>query len=318
MTWGYQIGAVIQGAECVTGVGAATWVLPPPIGPVSVRTSSPKGAGFGELTFRGGGLESRRAAERSGEALQRALKVAAALTRVSVDPGPRGQGKDLSWASNAAQKAVSESSVGVEVQLVPDVWGLVTFEVKGEMPLRLMARTAGSIDPGILHRNVEDLLPPLEEWSDVGELSDVQWLACELMMAARAEASIRAELVTLVTALEVLSIRDLRRQRAQQLLDGFAMSISDALSGAEEQDVRELQGLKSALEDLRRASISSSIKQAVRNARAGELGLGRLVDDIYKCRSELVHSGRTTVNIFDLVPLSRKFCEDVLRFQLRQ
>jgi hypothetical protein len=154
------------------------------------------------------------------------------------------------------------------------------------------------------------LLDALIAWaSRVGKIDKRRRLACDLFAQSRFEVSPTAQVLTLVTALEVLAQRKKRTGRAAELVEHFLREAESARTTHKGQgpaaDIPSLNALAGALGELRNESIASSVQSL-----AGELGSGvqvggsepaDVVKRAYKARSDLLHGGTTKENLGQLL-----------------
>ena len=144
-------------------------------------------------------------------------------------------------------------------------------------------------------------------------------LAGQLYGISRFESSQRSRLLTLVTALDVLSEKTMRNgislTVASEILDIVKARLRNAKpEDYSEQELAQLKSLASIVGSLKYQSIAASIKKLAQDVDQNSLNTTMLVDEIvglaYKARNELIHGGETAVDLSQLlVPLERLTAE---------
>jgi len=121
-------------------------------------------------------------------------------------------------------------------------------------------------------------------------LDDKHILALELYNTAHFESSSRARFITLVSAVETLSSREIRPPDPLALVDGWREQLAAQLLSPEHKSP-----LQSALNELRSESIGSACRRLVGTlVGVDEANFFR---DCYNARSDLLHEGTTTFPI---------------------
>lgn len=151
------------------------------------------------------------------------------------------------------------------------------------------------------------------------ELDAKHSLASQLHGISRFEASQRNRLLTLVTALDVLSEQNLRggisQEVASEILDIAKERLKQAKrSEHDEKELKQLESLVSIVGSLKYKSIAASIKELAkdieRDVLSTELSADEIVGLAYKARNDLIHGGQTSVDLTQLlVPLERLTAE---------
>jgi hypothetical protein len=116
--------------------------------------------------------------------------------------------------------------------------------------------------------------------------------------------------LTLVTALDLLS-ETLPRTGISLKIINEVIEIcktrrrEESRAGASESELSQVDALLSALGGLRNQSISASIKRLAEDASPDVLAYGKsanqIVDEAYRARNELIHGGRTGVDLSSLI-----------------
>lgn len=141
-------------------------------------------------------------------------------------------------------------------------------------------------------------------------LNAKQSLACRLYGLSHFEPSLRGRVLTLVTALDVLSEQEPRTGISNEVvleILGIAKTrLKEAKkSRVEKGEMEQLSSLVSAVGGLKKRSISASIKELVKDLdpttiTSGE-SLEELVDKAYAARSQLIHNGETKIDLIELI-----------------
>ena len=277
-------------------------MLPPPIGAVQFR-GSPRGTAFSDapaLMFSGTGYPARTDAEAAGRALKDAVQLASLDIGLGIDTG-------LDVVTGGPAQLMIETAAREGVQLLPDVHGLQVFE-ETEHPAVSMGLTAQGAVLSPLDSFINSLVIRTHNFKP---LDDKRLLACRLYALSRFESSQRSRLLTLVTALDLLS-ETLPRTGIALKIVNEAFKIAKArrreekIAGASEVELSQVDALLSALGGLRNQSISASIKRLADTASTDVLVYGKsadqIVDEAYKARNELIHGGRTGIDLTSLIP----------------
>lgn len=202
-----------------------------------------------EMMFSGRGYESFEEAERAGQALKNAIRLAAVEVGNAIDVG-----QDV--VSGGPGQVLVEDAAQRGIQLLPDVHGLQVYEETGT-PTVLSLRGEGMV------------LTPLASFTDAlhaqaahaADLDPKRALACDLFAESRSETSPKSRHLTLVTALEVLSDRLERSGLAAQLVEEFRHAIRQAASEVGQAERAQLDSLLGTANDLRRESIGAAIRR---------------------------------------------------------
>jgi hypothetical protein len=296
MTFGFLLTVVTTHSEGLSSDETEAEIdLAVPIRHVTLRPR-PRGAGFSgaqELDFIGHRYDTAEEAEEAGEALKNVIRLAAVDVGKAVDVG------DEVTRSRFGPVVVEEAAKR-GLLLLPDVHGLQVFEETG-IPVVVSTRAELSA-PAPLPSFIDALGARAPQAADV---SAKHALACDLFARSRFESSQKSRHLTLVTALEVLSDRQARSGRAAQLVEEFQQAIKDAREQADPTEVKQLESLASAANDLRSESISAAIHRLAASSSSTGLkdnaDLDELVRRSYRARSSLVHDGSTNQDLIALL-----------------
>jgi excisionase family DNA binding protein len=303
MTYGFFLKVTLSPDERIQSddSGDRTVLLPPPIGAVLLR-GSPRGTAFSDapaLMFSGAGYPARTDAEAAGRALKDAVQLASLDIGLGIDTG-------LDVATGGPTQVTIEAAARQGVQLLPDVHGLQVFKETEYPPVSMGLTARGTV------------LSPLDSFTNslvirthnFKPLDDKRLLACRLYAHSRSESSQRGRLLTLVTVLDLLS-ETLPRTGLALKIANEALETAKArrregkAAGVSEAELSQVDALLSALGGLRNQSISASIKRLADAASADVLVYGKsadqIVDEAYKARNELIHGGRTGVDLTSLI-----------------
>lgn len=294
VTYGFRLTAVFSPRERLGSHEQTVEIdLGPPIGCVTLRAFP--GGSFreaGELLFSGRGYATHGEAEQAGRALKNVIRLAAVEVGKGLDVGQ-------DTVRGRAGQVVIEDYAGRGLQLLPDVHGLQVYEEVAK-PVVLLMRGEGTVVTP-LDRFTGALRAQAEQAAGVTES---RALACDLFVQSRFESSLKSRVLTLVTALEVLSERRERSGVAARLVEEFREAIKRAAGEADGEERRQLDSLLGAANDLRLESIGTAIRELAEPVPASELvgdrdgsGLARAS---YVARSQLTHDGVTS---HDLVAL---------------
>lgn len=292
--------------------------LSEPIGLIRYR-GSPRGTSFSDsaqLLFQGSGYPSRETAETAGRTLKDVVQLASIDTNIPIDVG-------LERIRSQPGRVIIDAVAEQGIQLLPDVHGLQVFEEAG--------------NPASFSMNANFIVSsPLAAFANsltirsyvTDGLDDKHSLACQVYNLSNFESSQRSRLLALVTTLDVLSEKVLRAgvslAIATEILDIVKAKAKDARRKAKAKDARkgnysqqelqQLDSLVSAIGELKYVSIATSIKKLARDIDQDVLSTPLTADKIvglaYKARNELIHGGRTSVDLGQLlVPLERLTAE---------
>src|SRR5207302_4443358 len=125
-----------------SGETEQTWMLPPPVGQVTLSGAGDKLDDASELTFRSGGFQSRDEAEGAGESLRGWLRLASALEGGGFDTGTDVQ---MSGIGNAYRPSMDALLQEQDAYLVEDVAGLLIYKEKGGHPVRFAIRGSATL-----------------------------------------------------------------------------------------------------------------------------------------------------------------------------
>jgi hypothetical protein len=305
MAWGYQLMVRLRSGLHLTGDERQTWTLREPVGTVELLITDATPSQDTELTFRAADFASEGEAKSAGSCLRNWLRLASAVERGGLDTG---RDRILSRLGEAGLAQLPPDTV-----IAPDVHGLVVYEHQpNERQLRFAMRAHGRVD-----RKSDSLLNTLTRVSSAGTLSDQQALVTDLVSLAQRETSGRSRLLALVTAMEVLAERPPRTGATRKLVERFIEEASAARAVAGENEQATLDSLVGGLEDLRGTSISASIRQLAGDARPSDAANAAwLAKHSYKCRSDLVHTGRSDTDPSALTDEAERLVLDMLRASL--
>jgi excisionase family DNA binding protein len=283
--------------------------LPVPIGTIRYR-GSPAGTSFTDAStvlFSGAGYQTRAEAETAGRALKNVVQLASIDAGIAIDAG---RDDVLGGPGQVVIDAAAEQGI----QLLPDVHGLQVFEETGR-PASLSITAHGVVTSPL--RSFASAL--LIRSYHTKELDAKHSLASQLYGIARFEVSQRSRLLTLVTALDVLSEKNLRggisQEVASEILDIAKERLKQAKrSEHDEKEMKQLESLISIVGSLKYQSIAASIKELAkdidRDVLSTELSADEIVGLAYKARNDLIHGGQTSVDLTQLlVPLERLTAE---------
>ncbi len=123
-------------------------------------------------------------------------------------------------------------------------------------------------------------------------LNEKQTFLLELLSASYFEATAEARLLSLITLIEASSKRSKRSERARCYIDRFIEAIGN--SGL---STSEINPLKSALGDLKNNSLKSASEDTVQKFGGDK----SILNQAYRIRHELVHSGKSKKPAFEIV-----------------
>ncbi len=283
MTWGFQLMIKLAPARYFSGESGVSWNLPLPVGSVSIigttEIAGPQRSS--ELTFRASGFESHGEANEAAETLRDWLRLVSVFQGDAFDIG---KDDSQSGLGDDARDKLEKELLDNDQFLVPDVHGIVCFPETSGTPVRFAMR--GTAD---LFRTSESLVQNLGEFSDTEPLTIEQRLACELVALALRQTSIRIKMITLVTAMELLIESRSPSREVRTLLEDFKRKVNEEMERSPSDDLG-LRFLLRSLDKLGEESISESLRELARSTRPNDAeDAALLVDEIYGCRSDLVH-----------------------------
>lgn len=296
MTFGFRLKVIATHGEYFSSDETEVEIdLAAPIGRVVLRPW-PAGAPFKdarELVFVGKALGTREQAERAGEALKNAIRLAAIDVNKAIDVG--SDVHHTSWASVAVDAAATSG-----ILLLDDVHGLLVYEETGH------PRVGSARADFMVHAPLTSFLEALDARSaQAANVSAKRALACDLFAQARFESSPKSRHLTLVTALEVLSERLERSGQAGELVKEFRGAIIEASKDADPLEQKQLDSLMGGAQDLRHESIASAIRRLAASIPSADPRAGTNLDDLvrksYSARSDLIHDGATDRDLMALL-----------------
>jgi hypothetical protein len=240
--------------------------------PITVRTSPKDSGRKNEVTLLARGFESIEQARAIGETLKRAVMLAGVLLHAGIDVG-----------TNQVVSEPAKSAGGLaDPRFQPDVHGLHVFpEMDHQMFgfLRWGPRERKPYPLSEFERKVA------ESWQAATVLTKKHELAVQLFSQSRFQSSQLATLLMLISAVESVAEPEERSGPAAEFLSQICKQAETL--GLDTQD----RSLLSALEHLKRESISAACRRLVRrycgdddsDAFAGA----------YVVRSKILHSGHT-------------------------
>ena len=268
-------------------------VLPEPIGAVQYR-GSPKGTPVSEasaILFIGAQYESNAAAEAAGQRLKAVVQLASLDTGIAIDAGNNE-------IRGGPGQVMIDAAAEQGVLLLHDVHGLQVFEETGQ-PVQLSGNAAGYAGSPIAAFENAMIIRARH----TKDFDEKHALATQLHGISRFETSQRSRLLTLVTALDVLSQKRLRGGISQEVATELLNIIKERTRQAKKSqqygdaELAQLQSLMSIVGDLKHQSISASIKDLAVNVDPTVLSTTLTADEIiglaYKARNELIHGGKT-------------------------
>lgn len=156
------------------------------------------------------------------------------------------------------------------------------------------------------------------------QLDDRASLALEIFNSSFFESSVRAQFLTLIQMLEILSTRQIRSTESLDHVCQLKKLTKDAIARAKSElrvaDVNTLTRMMSTLGDLKNESITQAIQRVVAETFLSEKILQMTPSDFikhcYKARSELTHDGTINLSAVEFSALlhsMRQVCLRVLR-----
>ncbi len=235
----------------------------------------------------GRGFDSSESATAGGSRAEGALRMAG----VSLDvPIQFGDGTNSRVGTHLSKQYAAQG-----VLALPDRHGLLVWEETGLQELLLGATVTAQIVTEPQHFFNE----LYSAWCRNQETPSTDWeLASDLYFLAEFETSMRAKVITLATALEVLSAP---RQRDGLELHVLETAVAHARKTMKETPGVSFDSLIGGLLSLRQESIGSAISGLVESTLGAErliLGISapRYAKRAYNVRSSLVHAGGSAVN----------------------
>jgi hypothetical protein len=317
--WGFQLTIRLRSDRAFSGEEGALWNMPAPVGKISINgvheTSHP--ARIPELTFRGLGFQSHAEAYEAAITLQDWLRLVGAFHDEAFDVGRKNEPQS-SLGEEFRDRLTDVLAEGDQF-LVPDVHGIVCFEETANHPIRFSIRVS---EGGFFaSRSIGALVDDLRYFAETEALAAEQSLACEIIALALRQRSVRLQMVSVVTAMELLTDDRGPGGQVSALVESFKSQVQQELErSAEASDELGLQSLLRSLSKLSEVSISESLRQLARRARPDNPEeAASLVDRIYSCRSDLVHGndaypgGYSEALAEELWPLALALAKDMLR-----
>jgi len=225
------------------------------------------------LALIGSGFPSEVEARKIGIRLKQTLLILGARFRRGIDVGREekkgGIGKSIKDAAKKAGRI-----------LLDDVHGLMTFSE--ELPVNFISISSPTI---IISKSAQMFIDDLTRiYNSVPELTHKQTLALELYAMSHFESSSRARFITLVSAIEALSLRKKRSKSELEYLDALIQQTNESELGKFSK-----QSLVNALSNLRDESISKACRNLIRN-HLGKEAMSQF-QIFYDVRSSILHSG---------------------------
>jgi hypothetical protein len=277
------------------------------VGDVTVLAAGEKFDGASEIAFQAGGFPSEADARTAGETLRGWVRLASVVSALGIDVG-----KDDAFASQlgeAGKARVADALENMGAFLVGDVHGLVVYEEQeGKRPVVMSLRARGSWS--ITGDSFRDIVAGVAVSTQ--PVNDKLALACDLVSLSDRETSDRARLVTVVTALEVLSERPERPGPILACVNDLIDEVKKRRKAAGTSEQDSFQSLLGAMKDLKLVSITASMMEQAELSQTGP-ETGKLITRCYKCRSELVHAGEPEEDPGPLVQALRPIVSEIIR-----
>jgi hypothetical protein len=281
-------------------------------GPIPLKVSLPTTTDErSEIGVSGEGFESHAEAQAAGSRAQSALRAAGLVAGVSM---AFGENRATSSLSNVAREA-AEAAGGVKV--IDDVHGLHVYEAD----TRGVVVFTSNVTLTLGHSG-ERFIDAFQHAFESGRgLSEKLGLAFDLYFLTDFEASERARILTLVTALEVVADRRPRTARAHEIVNRAIADAETASGGVPDSATKaDLRSLIGYLRDARNESITASVVQLVTDhVSPDERYLDRSPQDFakhcYLVRSKLIHTGNwgTEAERQALSPQLRRLVAEVIK-----
>ena len=297
MSFGYQLIARCGPHEHLTDVSEEL-ELPAPIGRVHVRTMVPAPGEPGELVLRSVGFGDEETAVLAGTLLRDWVRISSAVHLRGLDVGP-----DPIVRSEL-------SPPHSQVQVVPDVVGLVVFEWDGR-PVRRFNRRA---EPGLTRDFPRLLGGILEAAADVHRpLPEHVALACDLLSTAAHDPCDEHGLMRLLAAAEALTVRRSRTGLARETVERLLAMAKQAERGADPDERAELESIVRSVGLLRLEPAWLAVRDLARCVEPDEPKEAvALVDDAYAYRSCVVFGRRPPVDV-ELFTRFRRLVQSMVR-----
>lgn len=225
------------------------------------------------LALVGSGFPSEKEARKCGIRLKQSLLILGAKFRLGIDVG-----KDE--RKGGVSKFIKEEAKKAGRIILDDIHGLMTYSE--ELPVNVISLSAS----GILSMSPKIFIDELIRIFSLNpELSEKQTLALELYNMSHFESSSRARFVTLVSAIEALSMKRMRSESELKHIDILIQLTKK--SGLKKS---ALDSLINALNNLRDESISKACRDQIRS-RLGKEAMDQF-QIFYNVRSTILHSGK--------------------------
>lgn len=219
-----------------------------------------------------GGFETEEDAYSQGTKLMNCLSVCGAILKIGIDTG---KAKILSGAGQPLKEIFEK----VGAQLIDDVFGLSVY--RDDIETGVISANASII----CHLELERVTSALEKaYSLDSDFTKREKIAFDLYNSSFFEATTIARFLTLVSVLEVLSIKQDMDKEVIELIDCLIAQCKFADINKDNYD-----SVVNRLSILKKQSISYSIRQLLRKHLGNEKA--KWFDDIYKIRSGLLHDG---------------------------
>ena len=225
------------------------------------------------LALVGSGFPSEKEARKCGIRLKQSLLILGAKFRLGIDVG-----KDE--RKGGVSKFIKEEAKKAGRIILDDIHGLMTYSE--ELPVNVISLSAS----GILSMSPKIFIDEfIRIFSLNPELSEKQTLALELYNMSHFESSSRARFVTLVSAIEALSMKRIRSESELKHIDILIQLTKK--SGLKKS---ALDSLINALNNLRDESISKACRNQIRSCLGKEAM--EQFQIFYNVRSTILHSGK--------------------------
>jgi len=259
----------------------------------------------------------------------RALCVLAAELGVGVDISPVDVG---SYSAEKAKPGTLRFSPGLFAQAEQKHNAQTVAQKRGITVIQQTKKDEGFVSVGVRDGRLEtsalsprglQMMISLVDQQEI-QLDDQTSLALEIFNSSFFESSARAQFLTLIQMLEILSSRQTRSNESLEHVLQLKKLTKEAVERAKNErrvaDVDTLTRMMSTLGDLKYESITQAIQSLVAETLVSEQILQMTPSDFvkhcYKTRSELTHDGKTNLNANEFAGLlhSLKYvCLRVLR-----
>lgn len=273
-----------------------------------------------------------RSAEEAWEMARRdakALCVLAAELGIGVDISPADVGP---YSTEKAKPGTLQFSPGLFAQVEQQRNAQTVAQKRGITVIQQRKKDEGFVSVGVKGGRLETLtLSPLGlqrmlsvvDQQEI-QLDDLTSLALEIYNSSFFESSTRAQFLTLIQMLEILSKRQTRSSESLEHVLQLKTLTKDAIKRAQNEqrvaDVDTLTRMMSSIGDLAYESITQAIQRLVAESLLSEPVLQMTPSDFvkrcYKTRSELTHDGKTDLKENEFAALLhslRHVCLRVLR-----